>query len=204
MKFKKRVRGTPKQIGKPFPISERKKLPKLALRKEWTPRGIKQLEEAFEAEKLRKLLTRISKLTLPQLEKWADSHPKESLKLHNLGYLEMWRQYGKDFIDLSKKATDFLEGIKSGGKVRLRKFYVRAIVDVHECYRKKGSPVYDPQYAEKQIADMLRYDDGTITSKKDLGDKVVFEIASDRFTPRRWASFKIKAEGCLEKERKYK
>jgi len=153
------------------------------------PKGIADYDSIFESGYPGKHAR-----TLTQAMKWAENTADETRAKIRGG--------GKVMEEMS--GLHYRAGERPyGGKVKPKKYYVRATVDVQECYRKKGSPVYDANYAEHQISDMLRYDDGKIVAKKDLGNKVIFEIASDRFTPRRWASFgrNIKAEGCLEKER---
>jgi hypothetical protein len=73
LKWKKRVRGTRKQIGKPFPVGEKKRLPRFEVpsTKEW-PRiklyynyieqvGQKMLSEGFDPKTIEKILSMASK-----------------------------------------------------------------------------------------------------------------------------------------------
>jgi hypothetical protein len=73
LKWKKRVRGTRRQIGKPFPVGEKKRLPRFEVpsTKEW-PRiklyynyieqvGQKMLAEGFDPKTIEKILSMASK-----------------------------------------------------------------------------------------------------------------------------------------------
>jgi len=69
---------------------------------------------------------------------------------------------------------------------------IKAIVKNVDIYLDHPeSPVYNPNYAENQIKDMLRYDGGTIITKWRVGNEVHFEIKCSWYHPERWRSFGI-------------
>jgi len=54
------------------------------------------------------------------------------------------------------------------------------------------SQLYDPEFARKRIADMLRYDTGTILKEQRVGNDVVFVVECRYFHRERWVSFGLK------------
>jgi hypothetical protein len=90
--------------------------------------------------------------------------------------------------------------VYKGGE-KLRGFLIEAVVEVDECYRRIGSPVYDKEYADKMIKDMLRYDSGQVVQRLVAPDrsKVYFTIECANFRQERWESFGIKVN-ILEKK----
>jgi hypothetical protein len=122
MKFKKRIRGTPKQIGKPFPIGEKKKLPKLplSLMKETLPRRLvgKSLRN--------KILELTGDLSVPQFMKTAEKVRTGKIKTINRQPITpRWKQ---DILKLEAKIRK-----KYGGEPKVTPESERA----SEWYAKK-------------------------------------------------------------------
>ena len=71
---------------------------------------------------------------------------------------------------------------------------IKATVNIPIVYSDPNRDTYDPEYANKRIADMLRYDSGKVISVERHLTYVVFTINCKRYTASRWRNFKIKTE----------
>lgn len=71
-------------------------------------------------------------------------------------------------------------------------FMIEAEVKVLPMYSDKKSDIYNPNYAEDRIKDMLRYDSGTIMSKTVEGQITTFLVKSVYYRRARWDSFGIR------------
>jgi len=73
----------------------------------------------------------------------------------------------------------------------MKYYIIEAKVSVSPMYLDPKSSAYNPQYPEKRIADMLRYDSGQVISKTVEGHIHRFIIKSLYYRKMRWDSFGI-------------